>query len=441
MSRWRWAGALVAIALLTGCPSRNEPAPPEPKPSASIAPSGSPAGGAIRFGILGEPATLDPYSPLASDGTWTIDRAVYPSLFRLMPDGSTEPWLVDGVERSAGNTRLTLHETGWSDGQPITAEDVIASYRRARARPGPSGFHQIAGLRAVDERTLTFRGSDVEPFARLAFVLPRGRADAFGGPFRIARRTAGLEVVMEPNPGWTLGEVSPRVVRVQYVQSVETMLALLEEGRLDAASVPSTVNLTERLNAASLHFDSALGWESLRLSFGEGMSRPERAGFLELLDLGAMRDILIRDDGRRSTTLHPSPGDAEGPYRSEEGARPSGEISLTAPVGDELLELLQRAMYAQLDDAGVVVEAAPIDPFVFYGRWLIDDPSDVSIRRVAGARGLETPPDDPDEMAHAPLFQVATYVVWREGLEGPAVNPAIDGPLWNLQEWEAAPGA
>jgi hypothetical protein len=439
---------LLAV-LLTACPDGARSPPRGRGPDATASPTaGAPSpGDPIRFGFLGEPATLDPYAETASDLTRYIARAIYPSLFTLAPDGTPEPLLAAGIEvdGSRASVRL-LRSASWSDGSPVTARDVVASWGRARGTETPSGFGDIGSARAVDPTTVTFRG-DVDDWeatlARAAYILPSERdAGTTAGPFRIARRTPGLEVVLEPDPLWFGGPNAKETIRVRFIRTTATMLALLEREELDVAAFPSMVNVAERVQAAGLEADSALGWETIRLSFGTGLSRSQRAGIVEALDLRVMKETLIRGDGRRAKTLHPTPDRASGPYRTVSGGTPPEvEISVTAPEGDELLGQLLRAVYAQLDAADVVVEAAPIDPFIFYGEWLRADPSDVSIRRASGAPGLGVPPDDPAGLDHVPLFQVRTYVVWRPEVEGPRSNPTLDGPLWNAREWSSTGGS
>lgn len=396
---------------------------------------------------MGEPATLDPYAPTASDLTRYIDRAIYPSLFTLAPDGTAEPLLAANIEIGIQRATVRLvRSASWSDGSPVTARDVVASWRRARAGTGPSGFRDIRAAVAPDPTTVVFTGAidDWEStLARAAYVLPGGRGGGkTAGPFRIARRTPGLEIVLEPDPLWFGEPRATTSIRVGFMRTTGTMLTLLERGELEAADIPSTVNLADRAERAGLEADSARGWGSIRLSFGGDLSAGERAGVVEALDLAVIEETLIRSDGRRTTTLHPGPGDVSGPYASVGGGRqPGEEITLTAPAGDELLTLLLRAAYAQLSDAGMVVEASPIDAFIFYGGWMRDDPSDVSIRRVAGAPGVGSPRDDAAALDHVPLFQVDSYLVSGAGIDGPQANPTLDGPLWNAHEWTVARGS
>ena len=429
--------------LAAACPEPSERPAPEPDGTPSPSASASAVPGVVRFGILGEPATLDPYDPQASDLTWALARPLYPSLYRFLPDGSTEPLLAASIDPVPSGVRIRLADARWSNGSRIAAQDVVASWRRARSAEGsPSGLAAVRKARAVDARTVELR-ADIDDWevalATVAYVLPGGRhGGATAGPFRITDRVPGLGVVMEPDPGWFAGPAGVTTVKVRFIQTTGTMLALLADDRLDAAAVPSTVNLTARATAEGLEARSALGWESIRLRFGPDLDRDERLGFLAALDQERIEEVLVRGDGRRSTTLHPGPDGAHGPYRGlGSGREPAGEITVASPGGDELGTLLLRAVYAQLDDAGIVAEASPIDPLVFYGQWATEDPADVSIRRASGAPGLRVPADDAGGLSHAPLFHVATFIVTRDGLEGPSPNPTLDGPLWNAHEWSA----
>jgi hypothetical protein len=109
-------------------------------------------------------------------------------------------------------------------------------------------------------------------------------------------------------------------------------------------------------------------------------------------------------------------------------------LALAAPVGDELLELVQRALLEQLSGAGFDVELLGVDPLVLLrgDRW-------TTVARAAGAPGGGDPPGAVTRPGALPLFHVATVHAWREGVHGLQVNPTFDGPLWNAEEWWLQP--
>jgi hypothetical protein len=435
--------ALVAPALallLVACTAAADRSTPRPAPSPQP-PIGT--GGAITFGVIGEPATLNPYSPNASDLTYALVRPVYPSLFRLLPTGEPRPSLALSFNETKSGARVRLREATWSNGRPITAADVVASIRRAGP---PSGFARITGARALGRRIVALRGTVgdwPETLATAAFVVPREGLRVSGGPYRVVSRTPGLEVVYRRNPSWW--GAAPRLgrVTVQYAANLDIMLGLLRRGHFDAAAPLSTLGLDLRLEAARLRGSSTLGWESILLDFSRSdLPRSERVGVARAFDRSGLVDVFVRDDGRASFTLNPEPGPAgaRGPWaRSFGPARRTGQIvEIAAPRDDELLGLLQEALYRQLETAGIAAELTSIEGSEYYGGWLEQEAVDVSLRRRAGAPGKSTGRESFRDFDALPFAQVDSVVVWRPGLEGLRPNPTFEGPLWNVERWHVA---
>ncbi|HEX2239548.1 MAG TPA: ABC transporter substrate-binding protein, partial [Actinomycetota bacterium] len=407
----------------------------------SGAPSGSTpspqGGGVIRFGIVGEPATLDPYSPLASHLTYALVRPVYRSLYRFEPDGTPVADLVESIETEGRRTVVRLVPAEWSDGSAITARDVRATWRRARA---PSGWRAVARLRVLDERTVELTGDASDwprALARLTFVLPGGRPRPAiaGGPFRIAEITRGLRYVYEPNPRWDGPAVLPQRVVVTVVERLEILLALLERGSLDGAWPPVGVNLRQRLTEMGLESESALGWELVYLDLsGSPLSADQRFGLYGLIDRARLDSGLVRDGGRIAHQLKIGPQRINiGQGRGPAGSVPVGAtLQLAVPVGDELLEFVQRVLQRDFAKAGVRLEMVTIDTATFYGAWRRDDPIDLALRRHLGAPGLRPEERVPDAL---PLWHMKSLLAWRSGVHGLRVNPTVEGPLWNASEW------
>jgi hypothetical protein len=436
--RFPLALALLGIALAActaGDDPTTEPARPSPTESAERA-------GSIVIGLPGEPPTLDPYSPVASELTWEVVRPIYPSLYRFRPDGQVEPALATSIDAQGGSARVRIREAFWSDGRPITAHDVVRSVRRARR---PSGFVHVESARAPTRRLVVLRGrvdNWRRALATVAFVLPRGKVDrsVAGGPLRIESMTRGLEVVYRPNQRWW-GSVGVRRVVVRYTRGVEMLLALLDRQRLDVASIPSSVNLDERLDELGLEHAAALGWDSIYLDVGgAGLSGSEEASLFASIDRMLIEEGLVRDDGGITNSLDPGSGPGSGSRRilpsGQAGALPSGTLQLAVPLGDELLEMMQRIVQSQLESAALEVELVDIEPSDFYGDWMIEDPIDLALRRASGAPGER---DHPPTWESLPLFHVERAAAWLPGIDGIEPNPTFDGLLWNVDEWRVTP--
>lgn len=435
---------LVVVAIVSLLGGACEPSSPggdaaDPNVAAPATTPTPAPGGSVSVGVFGEPATLDPYSPLASDLTYALARPVLRSLYRFEADGAPVPDLVESLRVSGDVAVVTLADAEWSDGSAITSKDVASTV--ARAKP-PSGLSEIDSVQRRGRRRLILTGSIErwpETLARISFVLPSSGKTVFSGPFVVADRTAGLQIVFERNPRSETTPYLDRVV-VQYTEGTEMLLALLERSRLDAAWLPSSVNLDQRLDQLGVAHRSTLGWERVVLDLsGSDLTRSQRRRLAATLDRAAMQEGFVRTTGRIADTLAPEPGPAgaEGPYETlfRGGGRGGGvSLQLSAPSGDELLELIQRLAQVQLDSNGFKAELINVDARRFYGRWTLQNPVDAVLRRLGGAPG-GTGGDRVRSLDRLPLFHVETAMAWGPRLAGIQVNGTLDGPLAHAHEW------
>jgi hypothetical protein len=392
--------AALLMSALISCTSD------ETRKDDSLDPGGRPRqGGSITFGVLGEPKTLNPYSQQASELTNAIADPLYPSLFTLDPDGTTSPELAERIDIDGRRATITLRQDArWTNGEPITSRDVVASWKRAGRG---SGFEVVKDMRAVSGKTVVATGVAQNWEATLATdapVLPVGHFDprVTGGPFEVVDRRRGLSITLERSPSWWGGEAHLERVVIQHIDSVEIMLELLGSKRLDAAWVPSTVNLEQRLDRAGLL--STARYLGERIVFSGRVAR----ALAGAVDEDVLDADLLRDDGE--------------PFRrSATGVLPLG-FSLAVPHGDELLSLLQRAIQIQLADRGVRMDQIETDVATFYGSWEESSPADARLLRSQGSAP-----------GTVPLARVRSYIVWSRDIEG--IGWGGSRPLSTLGNW------
>jgi hypothetical protein len=434
---------LCAPFLASACTGDGISGRPEPTPK----PVPPQPGGGVTIGVVGEPATLDPYSPNASDLTRALVRPLYPSLFRLTPDGKAVPSLAASFQEVPNGASIELRRTQWSNGRPITAADVVASIERASP---PSGFARVDSARATGSRRVLLEGNLLRwraALATAAYVLPGGRAGTVsGGPFRIASRTPGLEIVYERNARFWGRPAYLERASVQFVEGTDMLLGLLEDRRLDAAAPPSTLNLGTRLRGleSDISFSRRLGWESIYLDFSDSaLSRSQRVEVAESLARHRIETVLIGDEGRFSNSLHPGPGrgGVNGPWDGTLGAAESvtSTIRVAAAREDELMILVQEALYEQLTDAGLSVELLAIEGSELYGPFTRTETVDVVVRRAAGSPFSHGGRGAYRVFDALPVAEVSSWLAWLPRLRGPEPNPTFEGPLWNLEEWSLQP--
>ena len=137
----------------------------------------------------------------------------------------------------------------FSDGSPLTAEDVAFSYLTIRDNgAGQIDFKAIADVKALNETTVEFKlkrrdSSFVTRTAKLGIVPKKGyaakdyRMNPIGsGPFKMVKYEPGQQLIVEPNPQY-YGKKS-QFKRITFLfLSNETALAHAQSGKLDVVMV------------------------------------------------------------------------------------------------------------------------------------------------------------------------------------------------------------
>ena len=300
------------LTLAAAC--RGDDNRPTPAPTAS--------GEVLRFGYPYEPPTLDPVAEGgASPATRDILGPVLPALFRLNAALRPEPDLVAAWPRAQDiqgdpySVTLRLREASWSDGRPITAEDV--RFTHDKLKQGPTGYRYrfLREVAVVDQRTLTLRFDRVVRrwwalFSLDDMVLPAHayspawaqRPTVSGGPFEVKEWTSGLRVRLVRNElYWDKAVLAG--IDVLFVPNDETRFQLLERGELDAFFSEGDINIGRRARArdflrtsGALDGDKAASgawgptwWElNLKGDLGRSIGRP----VMEVSDPALISEIL-----------------------------------------------------------------------------------------------------------------------------------------------------
>ncbi|MGW2563253.1 ABC transporter substrate-binding protein [Streptomyces sp. NPDC001514] len=234
------AAGLGALAL-AGCAGSGTPAADSAKGD------GKPRhGGRLRAAFAGGGAseTLDPHlANLFADAARA--KALFDKLADYGPDLSARPRLAAGWVPNAGLDRwkITLRKASFHNGKPVTAQDVLYSYRRI-TDPGKA-YRAKASLepidlkasRALDELTVEFvlkRPTAEFPnvLATLgAYIVPDGaeefdRKPIGSGPFRFVSFAPGKSAVFKRNDAYWDG--------APYLDELEFIVANEESARINA---------------------------------------------------------------------------------------------------------------------------------------------------------------------------------------------------------------
>jgi peptide/nickel transport system substrate-binding protein len=203
-----------------------EPAWPAGSTRLPYANPNAPKGGRLVQGVLG---TFDSLNPL-------IVKGIAPPAIRnyvvesLMARGYDEPFtlyglIARGVETDAERSYVTFHldpAAKFSDGAPVTAEDVIFSWQllRDKGRPNHRTYYaKVAKAEAIGEQAVRFdlSGSDDRELALILGLMPvlakhavnpetfeetSFQAPLGTGPYLVAEVDPGKSVTLKRNPNY-----------------------------------------------------------------------------------------------------------------------------------------------------------------------------------------------------------------------------------------------
>ncbi len=256
---WRTIGLAVAVggsvAALAGCGSAG---------SSSSEASGPPQrGGTLTIATPVEPVSLDPAVGATDPGSQHAQTLLYSRLLEVQPGsidlvpGLAESWGLSADRRSA---TFHLRSARFSDGAPVTSEDVKFSLERAmqvKIDPnfGESLTKLIQSISTPNARTvvLHFAGPRPAVFYYLAFtpfgvvskrvfdrlgakrfaVEPRG---AGSGPFELVKWNKGQSLELARNPYyWRTGLPYLNRVNLIRVPDDNTRLLDVRSGQVDVA--------------------------------------------------------------------------------------------------------------------------------------------------------------------------------------------------------------
>ncbi|MER6676973.1 ABC transporter substrate-binding protein [Streptomyces sp. NPDC000983] len=245
----------AAALALTGCAGGTE--------DAASAGDGKPRrGGRLRAAFAGGGAseTLDPHLVnLFADAARA--KALYDKLADYGADLSARPRLAERWEpnKTLDRWKVTLRQAAFHDGRPVTAADVLYSYRRITDPEG--SFRAKASLEPIDldaSRATGERGIEFvlkRPTAEFpnvlaafgAYIVPEG-ADDFdtkpvgSGPFRFVSFSPGRSALYRRNPDYWEG--------APHLDELEIVVANEESARVNAI-LGGQIEYAHELNPAT----------------------------------------------------------------------------------------------------------------------------------------------------------------------------------------------
>jgi peptide/nickel transport system substrate-binding protein len=223
----------------------------------------------VTGGWTQEPNNINPFYTVMSYAVWItqltlVGLAEWDESGNLVPELATEvPSLENGGISEDGLT-FTWHLKDclyWSDGERITARDVVFTWEQA-VDPGnvvtqTAGYTEIESVTALDDLTVQVVYKQLFPAWSIVFtqgpnnsgaILPAHilegqtglennpeihQPTVFSGPFMITEWVAGDHMTLVANPNYYGGHAVLDQIQIKFIPTPETALAALQTGDID----------------------------------------------------------------------------------------------------------------------------------------------------------------------------------------------------------------
>jgi len=254
-------------------------------------------GSVVRIGTTTDVVTFAPLNNVSISDQWVMNQ-MYPELFFLEADGTLSPHVAESYEVAADGLSVTLllnPDFEWSDGEPITADDVKFTLDRFvsdKLLQGSSLTPNLAGVEVVSPTEIVVSMTSASygwalDLVRTMRVIPEhvfadvpnlaeypidAHEDAWvsGGAFTLSAISKGQRYSFVRNEGYPLAAEGNEVVEgldFRIYQDINTMQLALQSGDLDVAapSIPSSAvaALEAESNLEVLETTNALNYSKL----------------------------------------------------------------------------------------------------------------------------------------------------------------------------------
>jgi peptide/nickel transport system substrate-binding protein len=203
------------------------------------------------------PQTFDP-TQSSQIRTWYMWQLVYEGLVRADVSGKIVPVLASKWTADAAQTsyEFTLRDgVKFSDGTPVTADDVVFSFQRLNERGLPYAkdrFKSLESVTKLDDQRVRFKLKQPDagfllnlgsPFVVGSAILSQKWAQTHDpkremmgtGPFKMVSYTPNTQLVLKRNESYWNKEAASKVsdLTIRYMPEQSAQIAALKSGQID----------------------------------------------------------------------------------------------------------------------------------------------------------------------------------------------------------------
>jgi peptide/nickel transport system substrate-binding protein len=334
----RLAALALAALLLTGAAPPPAGTPTHGIATHGIATHGAPAlppdfdhfpyadpaakkGGRLRVGLSGTFDSLNPFNVKSGTAAQGLVGNVYQTLMARSQDEpfTLYPLIAQSLEIDPARTRLTFHldpRAHFSDGRPITAEDVLFTFDllKSKGRPQQRGAYSLVkSITAPDAHTVTYdlsgigdrelplilaimpvlpkHATDVERFADATLAKPLA-----SGPYVVAEVDPGARLLLRRDPNYWGADVSSQrgfynfdEIDLQYFRDGNSLFEAFKAGLVDYRDETSTTRWSSGYDFPALR-DGRVVKEELRNDNPKGLE-----GFVFNTRRPFFQDVRLRE--------------------------------------------------------------------------------------------------------------------------------------------------
>ncbi|HYI20123.1 MAG TPA: ABC transporter substrate-binding protein [Solirubrobacteraceae bacterium] len=357
------ATALVAAALILGTGG---------SPPAAAQENGKPI---ITIGLEQGIDNLNPIRgyTVAAFESWNLQWATLTD--KKAEDFSIAPGLAESWEGSGKEYTYTLRpDLKWSDGTPLTAEDVAWTINTSREEEWLNHFATTGKLTAEalsdTEIKVTSEVDDPKLPILDVYILPKhvygefdkkgrqkfnGETDVGSGPFTLDEFKKGQFARFKANPNYWQGQPALDEVIIRKFNNADAMVAALRSGEIDFVQyVPETqfLALEEDGDFTTVKGEQG-GFDEFAINGGDGLKKPHpaledievRTAIMHAIDKQTIVDRVLRGLGTPAQAMSVS---ADPKWTPEIPAEEQFDFDL-----EKAKQILEDAGYRDTDGDGV----------------------------------------------------------------------------------------
>lgn len=302
--------ALMGVGGLAGCGGNN----------------GGSGSGAAAGGIeLTDTFTMisvagnDSFDPIVGTGSDKVTmHSCFDNLFMFDGEGNVEPMLAESFEQNGNTVTVVLREANFTDGSPVTADDVVFSWDTLAADPqqGPYMSNYISGVTKVDDKTVevgvvrddtswmnilvetlyVVQASSYDPEANDYATQPPVGSGAYVFESVDEART----VTLKANEDYWGGAPTFKTVVIQAPVDSSTSLVALQNGEVNCVSMMDATAVETAREDANLNVVEFEAWGQQMLCTLIG-DQPFRSAIFHAINRQNIVDVVTGGDAEPAT--------------------------------------------------------------------------------------------------------------------------------------------